>query len=864
MTLAAGTLLGPYEILAPLGAGGMGEVYRARDRRVDRAVALKVLPEEFFESEEKRVRFEREAKLLASLNHPGIATLYSFEEVPGSSPSSSSRHILVMELIEGETLRARLAAGALPTKRVLAWAAQIAEGLAKAHASGIVHRDLKPENLMVTKDGTVKILDFGLAKLTGPAGGSGERTQTPTVSALTEAGVVLGTVVYMSPEQARGEPLDFRSDQFSFGSILYEMITGKRAFARASAPETMAAIIRDEPEPLAAVAPAIPVPLRWIVERCLAKEPDERYASTKDLARDLARLRDGTSDLTSGGAREPARRATRRAIPVVAAFAASFLAGGGLVWAFLARGTAPAPVWRPLTFRRGTIGGARFAPDGKTVVYSAAWQGDPMQLFTTRLDSTESTALPLPSANLASISGKGMLAIVLPREPSPVVAEVSLAGGAPHELVDGSWLSLPFAPGVADWAPGERGLAVMRNWGLEFPIGKVLFAGRSGDGIGGSIRFSPDGTRIAFVAGQVGSRMVGVTDLAGHQTILRAGLDNATSVAWHPLTGEVWFSGREQNTRFGVVELRAISLAGKERVVARAPTLLVVEDIAPDGTVLVRSDDWSTTMACLPPGATREVNLSWQDFSTGMDLSDDGRDVLFTESGAAGGASGAVYLRRTDGSAPAVRLGEGKIAGGVSRDGKWAVRVSPDRLVLLPVGPGEARTLQDEGLEYVRAAWFPDGRRLLLEARERGKSPRLYVRDLAGGPPRPLTAEGFGFAALAPDGKSVVAWDPSQNAVLLPVEGGSPRPIPALGRGDFVLRFDASAKGLFVYRQRLPLRIERLEIETGVRTLWKEVAIADPTGFDRFFSVQVTPDGACYCYSVMRELSRLYAVEGLR
>ncbi|MBK9064132.1 MAG: PD40 domain-containing protein [Acidobacteria bacterium] len=556
-----------------------------------------------------------------------------------------------------------------------------------------------------------------------------------------------------------------------------------------------------------------------------------------------------------------ARRVPRWAIP---AFAAAL--AGGAVLAFLATRKPPAgpPVWRPLTFRRGSIGGARFAPDGKTVVYSAAWQGDPMQLFTTRLDSTESTALPLPSANLAAVSSKGVLAIVLPREPSPLVAEVSLAGGAPRELVDGTWLSLPFAPGVADWAPGEGGLAVMRNWQLEFPVGKVLLPGRAGDGIGGSVRFSPDGKRIAFVGGQVGRRVVGVTDLDGHQTILRTGLDNATSVAWHPRTGEIWFSGREQDTRFGVVELRAITLAGKERVVARAPTILVVEDIAPDGTVLVRSDDWPTTMACRPSGSAHEVNLSWQDFSNGMDLSDDGRDLLFTESGAAVGANGAVYLRKTDGSGPAVRLGDGKFVGGMSRDGKWVVRVSPDRLVLLPVGPGGARTLQDEGLEYIRASWFPDGRRLLVEARERGKLSRLFVRDVAQGPPRPFTGEGFEFPILAPDGTIVVARDRSRHAFLVRVDGGAPQPVPGLGAGDVVLRFDASGKSLFVYRQGVPLRIERLDIATGARNLWKEIALSDPTGVDRFVSVQMTPDGSSYCYTVLRTLSRLYAVEGLR
>ena len=267
----------------------MGEVYRAKDTRLARDVAVKVLPEEFFEGEERRQRFEREAKVLASLSHPNIAAVYSFEEVSG-------RHLLVMELIKGVSLRAQLADGALPMKKLLRIAAQVADGLANAHGAGIVHRDLKPENVMVTNDGFAKILDFGLAKVSKTEAGPSGETALPTLSKMTEPGTVMGTVAYMSPEQALGRPVDFRSDQFSFGSVLYEMVTGKQPFARASNPETMTAVIREEPEPVERVAQEASVALRWIVERCLAKDPDERYASTRDLARDLARLRDGATE----------------------------------------------------------------------------------------------------------------------------------------------------------------------------------------------------------------------------------------------------------------------------------------------------------------------------------------------------------------------------------------------------------------------------------------------------------------------------------------------------------------------------------------------------------------------------------------
>ena len=286
MTLAPGSRLGPYEILSPLGAGGMGEVYRANDARVDRAVALKVLPEGAFEDGERRERFEREAKLLASLNHPGIATLYSFEEVSG-------RRVLTMELVEGEGLDHRIASGPFPLEEALSLAKQIAEALAAAHEKGIVHRDLKPANIMVAPGGRLKILDFGLAKKRDEAPVGSE--DVTSAGALTQQGVVMGTFPYMSPEQALGRPVDFRSDQFAFGAILYEMLTGRKAFARASAPETMTAVIREEPEPLELTEPRTAAPFRRIVDRCLAKSPERRYASTGDLARELARLKDGLS-----------------------------------------------------------------------------------------------------------------------------------------------------------------------------------------------------------------------------------------------------------------------------------------------------------------------------------------------------------------------------------------------------------------------------------------------------------------------------------------------------------------------------------------------------------------------------------------
>jgi eukaryotic-like serine/threonine-protein kinase len=549
VTLASGTRLGPYEILSPIGAGGMGEVYRARDTRLGREAAIKVLPAELASSADRLRRFEKEARSASALNHPNIVTVYDLGTSDGVS-------WVAMELVEGGTLRKLLAGGPIALRKLLDYTTQIAEGLAKAHTTGIVHRDLKPENVMVTREGIVKILDFGLAKLTRPTPETGELTQSPTVSLGTEAGIVVGTVGYMSPEQAMGGALDFRSDQFSFGSILYEMATGKRPFQGGSAPETMAAIIREEPEPLASAAPLTPVPLRWIAERCLAKDPDERYAATKDLARDLARLRAGISEGTFSGAAVPAPAARRGVRRGLALAAAALVAGAAIGVVAMRRQREGPPLYRPVTFHRGSLGGARFAPDGKTILYAAAWQGRPAQLYSTRLDSTESTALALPSANLLSISSAGKLAILVGLgSKSVAIAEVSLAGGAPRQLVETDPSeALQFAHTVADWLPGEDRLAIIRNGQLEFPVGKVLVPASEDTGVL-EARFSPDGRRIAFVEAQGKQHAVGVVDLAGKKKILSAGWEIVSSLAWHPGTGEIWFSARKGNVSIGVVEL---------------------------------------------------------------------------------------------------------------------------------------------------------------------------------------------------------------------------------------------------------------------------------------------------------------------
>jgi len=856
LSLSAGSRLGPYEILAPLGAGGMGEVYRARDTRLGRTVAIKVLPENLSADADRLRRFEKEARSASSLNHPNIVTVYDF----GSADSLS---YMAMELVEGVALRQMLADGPLPIKRLLAIAAQVADGLAKAHAAGIVHRDLKPENVMVTKDGYAKILDFGLARVTQPEEESGEATQAPTVSGATTPGMVVGTVAYMSPEQALGKVVDFRSDQFSFGSMLYEMATGKRAFARASAPETMAAVIREEPESLTAAAPSTPVPLRWIVERCLAKEPDERYAATRDLARDLARLRDGISEASTSGA-FPAAAAPRRR-PWLLPAALALVAGAAIGIVATRKGPAPVADYRAVTYRRGTMDQARFAPDGQTIVYSAQWEGKPPLLFSTRADSAETAPLPLPSGLLSAISSSGKLAVGLLRGDALTLAEVSLAGGAPREILEGTRF--------ADWSPDGRGLAVINRGRLEFPIGKVLGA-PAGHADLHFPRFSPDGREIAAIErlrGETEASSVVVFDVAtGKKRTVSSGWGFASGLAWHPRTGEIWFSPRDLEPG-SVLMLCAVSpSSGKTRIVARPPGVTLVQDIAPDGRVLLRVDDWHESTMYGRLGAGAETNLSWLDFSRVVDLSNDGNTLLLEEGGRGGGARGSIYLRRSDGS-PATRLGDGKPLS-LSPDGKWVVAepgTTPDRLFVIPTGAGQPKVIRTEGGTYAAAAvWMPDSKHFLFLMRKAEKPWRAYLQDLSGeAAARPFAPEGFGIGGpISPDGKVAILNARERKWFLFPVAGGEPRPIPGLGSDVIdVLRWDASGRTLFLRKEKPPgVEIWRLDVETGRQERVAEVGPSDPTGTDGIDTIYLTPDGKTYAYSVMRQLSTLFVVTGLR
>ena len=485
MALSAGSRLGPYEILAPIGAGGMGEVYRARDERLKRDVAVKVLPASYSQDADRLRRFEQEAQAAGALNHPNITAVYDLGSHDGAP-------YIVTELLEGETLRARMSGGAIAVRKATDYSIQIAKGLAAAHEKGIVHRDLKPENLFLTNDGRVKILDFGLAKLTQNENEGAQQTNLPTAPAATEPGVVMGTLGYMSPEQVKGKPADQRSDIFAFGAILYEMLSGARAFHRDSAAETMSAILREEPPDLSATNKSVQPGLERIVRHCLEKNPEERFYSTRDVAFDLEAL----SGLSSSGAvaATAGPSVMRRGVPAIAAVLGLVVAAVAGYWFHSRKGPAAPPSFHQLTFRRGEISSGRFGSDGKSVIYSAAWDGGATEIFLGRSDGPDARPFGLKNADVLAVSPSGEVAVSLNARASGAFTRAgtlarvaATGGGAPREIVENVE--------YADFPPDGKDIAIVRvvsaKCRLEYPIGKVIYETR---GWIGDPRFSARAT----------------------------------------------------------------------------------------------------------------------------------------------------------------------------------------------------------------------------------------------------------------------------------------------------------------------------------------------------------------------------------
>ncbi|HYB52354.1 MAG TPA: hypothetical protein VEG84_00670, partial [Thermoanaerobaculia bacterium] len=588
------------------------------------------------------------------------------------------------------------------------------------------------------------------------------------------------------------------------------------------------------------------------------KDPEDRYASTKDLARDLASVRDHLSETSASaasGAIEPVK-ARRRGWFFPAANAVAGLAAGFLLREALSSGKAAAPPqFQQITYRRGTVFSARFAPDGQTVAYGAAWDGRPLEIFSTRLDSPESRPLGLPAGDVLSISKSGEMAISLGRhyisgfESLGTLARVSLGGGAPRQILENVQ--------DADWAPDGQSLAISHYVGntqrLEYPVGKTIYAT---SGWVSAVRVSPDGRLVAFIdhptRGDNDGRLK-VVDAEGK--VRMEGPFANFGVAWSPRGDEVWSSN----------PISVTSLSGKSRQPWDAPGGVVLHDIARDGRVLVSVLSSRREIVGVPPGGAEERNLTWLNWSFPTDMSADGRTVLFDEQNT---VPPSIYLRALDGSAAAVKLGEGH-AFALSPDGRFALttpKTAGTQLTLLPTGPGESKPLPPGNIVIQAAAFFPDGRRILVCGNEPGRGIRLYVQDLPDGKPRAITPEGVSIVRsnipLSPDGKWIAAFGPDRKLALYPAEPGEPHLLPGANPEDSPLRWTADGRSLYVFRH-VPAQVDLIDVATGRRTPWKEFRPPDPAGVLQIAPVVIGPDGASYVYSYRRLLDELYVATGL-
>jgi hypothetical protein len=856
MSLAAGTRLGPYEVLSPLGAGGMGEVYRARDPRLGRDVAIKVVAGDEAPSAEHQRRFEQEARAVAALRHPHILAVHDVG-------SHEGRPYVVFELLEGETLRERLARGPLPVGKAIEVGVQIAKGLAAAHAHGVVHRDLKPENLFLARESGTKLLDFGLAKLRES---SDDGSEVPTASA-TEAGRWVGTPGYISPEQLKGERADERSDVFALGAVLYEMLTGQRAFKGSSRADTLSAILERDPPSMTLPGGPVPPPLERVVRRCLEKDPEDRFQSARDVAFAIDAVSGSSSGATAPGATRPApvRRLRRASV--------ALLAGAALVALGMAAGRKvfekPPPTFKQLTFRRGFMDFARFAPDGRTVIYGAGWEGRPLELFQTRTDSPESRPLGLAPARVLSISSRGEMAITRgPVDGGVYFGRGTLAvvpvGGAspPRELLTDVV--------AADWMPDGRQLAVSRGSGqnatIELPPGNVIYRPRGGVSF---FRLSPDGRRVAFLDSGTGSLVA--LDLARSSiTTLVERVDaNFFGLAWAPSSHEVWFT---QGPRPGTRDLFAVDLEGRRRLVYRSAGVLALLDISPDGRVLLhRSMDTNSVTALLSGDALeREVSVSQGSLVSA--LSDDGRTLLIDDESEAAGSESAVYLRRP-GCEP-VRVAQGR-GMDLSTDGQSLLVLEGDRLKWVPTGPGLPRDIDagpalPEGARFGSAA----GHHVVVWGRERPGEPRaIWLAGLEGEKPHrldlvlPPPLDTYGSLAVSPDGRFLAGVKAPGVLTLLPLDGGDVRDVGRVSDNLRVSRWSGDGRAVFLTTasNRWPCQIQRLELATGSVALLRELKPADTTGIvNTCLFTTPSADGTAYAYGSRRCVTDLVLAEGLR
>lgn len=878
MTLPPGSRLGPYEVVAKLGEGGMGEVYRAKDTRLGRTVAIKVLPADVAASPERRRRFEQEARAVSALNHPHICVLYDVgSAAPSEPPGAPPTDFLVMEHLEGQSLAERLERGPLPVREVLTIGAQVADALAKAHRHGILHRDIKPGNVMLTKAGA-KLLDFGLAKARpGMAALEDGRTVSMTRGPMTEAGLVVGTVPYMAPEVLEGKEADARVDIFALGAMLYEMVAGRRPFGGESQASLIAAILTAEPAPLTEAATVTPPALDRLIRRCIAKDPDDRWQSAGDIARQLEGIAEELRLPASGTqTRVPAtapavlwRRRTAWAVLGVLVLAA--LGAGAYV---LGRRAAerPEPTFHRLTFRQGIVNSARFTADGLNVLYTAAWEGRPTQTFMVRTDGVDSELREaLKGRAIVSVSARNEVAML----GGMTLATAPLTGGTPKAMAE--------QVSGADWSPDGAQLAVVR-WtsgrrALEYPFGKVVYRAEGPEVQFSDLRVSPSGELIAFFENVGRHGCITVIDQTGTTRVQSEQLQSIGGrLAWRPDGKEVWFS---RLTGAGTETIRALDLAGRERTVLRSPGLELF-DVSRDGRVLLVNRNAVISIFGRGPGDTAERNLTYYGWSLLQDVSPDGRTILFTEGGESNPESDwSAFIRSTDGSPPQA-LGRGYVYGKLSPNGKWAAvnkfTDNGNAIALVPTGAGDERLLTKvEQAPHDIAGWLPDSSAVLFGSRN-----RVWLAPV-NGEPRAITPEGWwitgGSAAgvfrenvIAPDGRHYLCGNniPDDDwlylcAIDAPVSTSLPRYVDiskwrAVG-------WMAGGTRLLVHNWApgIARHLFLLDPATGAAKPWMEVGgHLDPAGLAGINRVYFSADGNSYAYQIQRQLATLYVAEGVR
>ncbi|MGK2858296.1 MAG: protein kinase domain-containing protein [Thermoanaerobaculia bacterium] len=868
MTIKTGSRIGSYEILSPLGAGGMGEVWRAHDSRINRDVAIKVLPEEVTANADRLARFEQEAQAAGALNHPNILTVFEMGTHEGHP-------YLVTELLEGASLREKLgdtrresgSSEHLSLRKALELGAQIATGLAAAHDKGIVHRDLKPENIFVTSDGRVKILDFGLAKLTTSAGDE-NLTDAQTAQRKTSPGTVLGTAGYMAPEQVRGQTADQRSDIFACGVVLYEMLSGKRAFDGRSSADTASAILREDPPELSGEHLRIPSAVERIVRRCLEKEPSQRFQSARDLAFALEAV-EGSSTSSGLAAAVGPRVRRRRSILAATVVAGALLALAIGYFAGTRLGTKSASAngvtFNPLTYRPLIVFEAAFAPDQRTVIFSACEAGTVPSIYSISPDYPEPRDAGLPGTHLLAISSNGEMAVLTKarylghRLFEGTLARVQVGGTAPREILENVR--------QAAWSPDGSQLAIIRSVGgvdrLEYPIGKVL---HTSSGYLSDLRIAPAGDRIAFSEHPLkydDRGPVKIVDLSGKVTTLTLDYWGVEGIAWTPDGKHIIFSASTSGAEY---ELQVVDLKGAARALHRDSSGLVINDVAANGTLLVSEYQRGLELWVRTDPAQPEKNLSWLSYSYGPRFSTDGGTMLFSESSSFTGSQYAVCIRSPIDSA-VVKLGPGG-AWDLSPDGKWALAMLFDsgRLVAYPTGAGEMQEIHSDAIDdYQDARWVPDGKRLLLCGGKNDKPARWFVQPFAGGAAKPVTPEGVaGPAIVSPSGTRVGVRDNAGHLLIFPVEGGAPTVVKGVTPEDNTIKWTADEKAILVFRRnQLPAVVERVELDTGARSKLLTIDPADRSGLLVISDIELL-DQERYGYDVVRNQNRLFTMTGLR